>query len=230
MPEIKAVFFDLDGTLLDRNASLVNFISDQYERYIKELSLINKQHFMNRFIDLDCRGYVWKDRVYSQLLLELKITGLNWGELLEDYLLSFKHSCFPFRNVQKVLGTLRQMDIKLGLISNGKRQFQRDNLNALGIAEYFDTILISEEVGLRKPDPLIFQMGLDHLSVSAAESIFVGDHPEHDVKAARDAGMLGIWKRDEYWTEAEADFTINELFEIAAIVRSLKGAAVNERY
>lgn len=230
MTDIKAVFFDLDGTLLDRNASLVKFINDQYVRYIKELSLINKQQFINRFVELDCRGYVWKDQVYSQLLKEMNITGLTWEQLLEDYVINFKHACVPFRNVQKVLGTLRQMDIKLGLISNGKRQFQRDNLNALGIAEYFDTILISEEVGLRKPDPLIFQRGIDHLSVSAAESIFVGDHPEHDVKAARDAGMLGIWKRDDYWTVAEADFTINDLYEIVAIVRSLKGAAVNERF
>jgi len=230
MPEIKAVFFDLDGTLLDRNASLVKFIDDQYERYIKELSLIDKHHFIKRFLELDYRGYVWKDRVYSQLLQEMKITELMWEELLKDYLVNFKHSSVPFRNVQKVLETLHQMGIKLGLISNGKRQFQRDNLNALGIAGYFDTILISEEVGLRKPDPMIFQMGLDHLSVSAAESIFVGDHPENDVKAARDAGMLGIWKRDEYWMEAEADFTINDLYEIVAIVQDLRGAPINERF
>lgn len=230
MPEIKAVFFDLDGTLLDRNTSLEKFINDQYERYIKELSLIDKQHFMNRFVELDCRGYVWKDRVYSQLLQELNITGLTWEQLLEDYVINFNNTCVPFRNVQKVLETLHHMGIKLGLISNGKRQFQRENLNALGIADYFDTILISEEVGLRKPDPQIFQMGLDNLSISAEESIFVGDHPENDIMAARDAGMLGLWKRDEYWMEAEADFTINDLYEIVAIVRSLKGAAVNERF
>lgn len=230
MPEIKAVFFDLDGTLLDRNASLVKFINDQYERYIKELCLIDKQHFMNRFIELDCRGYVWKDRVYSQLLQEMNITELTWEQLLEDYLINFKNACIPFRNVQKVLETLSQMGIKLGLISNGKRKFQRENLNALGIASYFDTILISEEVGRRKPDPLLFQMGLDNLSVSAEESIFVGDHPEHDVKASMDAGMLGIWKHDDYWMDAEADFTINDLYEIAAIVQSLKGAEINERF
>ncbi|MEH7440689.1 HAD family hydrolase [Bacillus sp. JJ1122] len=230
MPEIKAVFFDLDGTLLDRNASLVKFINDQYERYIKELYLVDKQHFMNRFIELDCRGYVWKDRVYSQLLQEMNITELTWEQLLEDYLINFKNACMPFRNVQKVLETLSQMGIILGLISNGKRKFQRENLNALGIASYFDTILISDEVGLRKPDPLIFQMGLDNLSVSAEESIFVGDHPENDIKAAREAGMLGIWKHDDYWMDAEADFTINDLYEIAAIVQSLKGAEINERF
>lgn len=229
MTEIKAVFFDLDGTLLDRNASLLKFIDDQFERFIKELNLIDKQHFIKRFIELDCRGYVWKDQVYSQLLQEMKITALTWEQLLEDYLLNFRHSCEPFRNVRKVLDMLRLMGMKIGLISNGKRQFQQDNLKALGIAEYFDTILISEEVGIRKPDPRIFQMGLDNLSVTADESIFVGDHPVNDVKAAKDAGLIVIWKRDEYWAKAESDFTIDDLDELVAIIQSLKGAAANER-
>jgi putative hydrolase of the HAD superfamily len=229
MPEVKAVFFDLDGTLLDRNASLVKFIDGQYERFSKGLSLIDKQHFIKKFIELDCRGYVWKDREYSQLLEEMNITSLTWEELLEDYLLNFKHSCQPFRNLRKVLGTLQKTGMKLGLISNGKKQFQRENLSALGIAEYFDTILISEEIGLRKPDPRIFQKGLDHLSVAAKESIFVGDHPENDVKAARTAGMLGVWKRDEYWADAEADFIIDDLDELLYIIEDLRGAAVNER-
>jgi putative hydrolase of the HAD superfamily len=229
MPEIKAVFFDLDGTLLDRNASLVKFIDGQYERYLEELNLIDKQHFMNRFIELDCRGYVWKDRVYSQLLEEMNVTSLTWEELLEDYLLNFNHFCVPFRNVRKVLETLKRSGMKLGLISNGKKQFQRENLIALGIAEYFDTILISEEIGLRKPDPRIFQKGLDHLSVVAEESIFVGDHPENDVKAARAAGMLGVWKRDEYWADAEADFVIDDLEELLNIIERLRGADGNER-
>jgi putative hydrolase of the HAD superfamily len=178
MPEIKAVFFDLDGTLLDRDTSLQKFISDQYDRFEKEFSSINKQVFISAFIELDCRGYVWKDKVYRQLLEEFNISGLSWEELLEDYLINFQKFCTPFRNVRKVLDTLRINGVKLGLISNGKRQFQRDNLIALGIDKYFEAILISEEVGVRKPDPAIFQMGLEELSVAAEHSVFVGDHPE----------------------------------------------------
>lgn len=230
MPEIKAVFFDLDGTLLDRNASLIKFIENQYERFIKAFSLIAKQQYINRFIELDCRGYVWKDRVYSQLLREFKITALTWEELLGDYLLNFQHSCVPFRNVQRVLEALAEMGIKLGLISNGKGQFQMDNLMALKIERYFGTILISETTGLKKPDPRIFQMGLDHLSVSAEHSLFVGDHPENDVKAARDAGMLGVWKQDVFWDGDEADFAIDDLEEVVDIVKSLKGAAANGKF
>lgn len=215
---MEAVFFDLDGTLLDRNASLIKFIDDQYERYKNELRMVDKEFYKSRFIELDCRGYVWKDRVYKQLLQELKITGLEAENLLEDYATNFKQSCVPFPNLHDVLDKLQRMGIKLGVISNGKGQFQRDNLIELEIHDYFDTVLISESVGLRKPDPRIFKKALENLSVSAENSIFVGDHPEADVQAARNAGMISVWKRDDYWGFAEADYVIDDLKELLVII------------
>ncbi|MBS8265830.1 HAD family hydrolase [Mesobacillus boroniphilus] len=228
MRKIEAVFFDLDGTLLDRSASVLKFIEDQYERFRPQLSLIDKQLYKNRFIELDARGYVWKDKVYSQLLQELNIASLTWEELLEDYIINFKNSSIGFPNLHAVLGKLRQMGIKLCLISNGKTLFQMANIKALGIEGYFDSILISEAVGLRKPDIRIFHKGMEDLSVSASRSIFVGDHPENDVKASRSTGMIGIWKRDDYWDRAEADFTIDELVELLGIIQT--GAEEHDQF
>lgn len=220
MRHIEAVFFDFDGTLLDREASLVKFIEEQYERYKPELNEIDKQLYIKRFIELDARGYVWKDKVYSQLLVEMNIAGVTWQELLEDYITNFKHSCTGFQNLHEVLGKLKQMGLKMGMISNGKTHFQMANIKALDIEGYFDTILISEAVGLRKPDSQIFQKGLEALAVSASRSIFVGDHPENDVAASKRAGMMGIWKRDDYWHSAEADYTIEELGELFVIIQT----------
>jgi putative hydrolase of the HAD superfamily len=73
-------------------------------------------------------------------------------------------------------------------------------------------------VGLRKPDPSIFKKGLEALGVSASGSIFLGDHPENDVTASKRAGMIGIWKRDDYWHSADADFIIEELEELLDII------------
>ncbi|WP_286181179.1 HAD family hydrolase [Bacillus sp. ISL-37] len=228
MSHIEAVFFDFDGTLLDRETSLVKFIDEQYERFKPELIGINKQRYKNRFIELDARGYVWKDKVYSQLLKGFNVVDLTWEELLEDYITNFKHSCEGFQNLHEVLGQLKQMGMKLGIISNGKTHFQMANIKALGIEGYFDSILISEAVGLRKPDSQVFQKGMEALSVSAAGSIFVGDHPENDVTASKRAGMIGIWKRDDYWHSADADFTIEELEELLGIIQ--KGVEQNDRF
>lgn len=74
---IKAVLFDFDGTLLNRDASVKAFIDNQYDRLKKWIGHIPKEQYMTRFIELDKRGYVWKDTVYQQLTQEFSITAIT---------------------------------------------------------------------------------------------------------------------------------------------------------
>ncbi|MBU8916924.1 HAD family hydrolase [Bacillus sp. FJAT-29953] len=222
---IKALLFDLDGTMLDRDASVQKFIGNQYERFKKWTGHIPKEIYISRFIELDCRGYVWKDRVYKELISELYINNIKWELLLEDYLGNFKNHCVPFPNIISMLEVLKKRRIKLGIITNGKGQFQLDNIRALGIEKFFDTILISEWEGIKKPDPEIFYRALRKLQVLTQESIYVGDHPENDVQAARNLGMKAIWKKDTQWNEVETDYMIEVLLEIPIIIDNIN----NER-
>lgn len=218
---VKAVLFDLDGTLLDRNLSVHNFIKEQYERLNMSLGHIPKDRFTTKFTELDCRGYVWKDKVYRKLVDEFEIKELTWEFLLKDYLTHFKNSCIPFSNLNSMLEELKHYNIALGMITNGKGKFQTDNIKSLGIEQYFDTILVSETEGLKKPDARIFEKALKNLDVSANEGVFVGDHPENDVKAAKNVGMIGIWKKDDHWGHAEADYIIDDLSELPLIIGDL---------
>jgi putative hydrolase of the HAD superfamily len=211
---IKAVLFDLDGTLLDRDESVKKFIHSQYNRLNRIVGHIPRETYIKRFIELDQRGYVWKDKVYQQLTEEFQITEITWEELLRDYLKEFKNHCVPFPNLITTLEKLKSQDIQLGMITNGRGQFQLDNIKALGIEKYFDTILISEWEGIKKPDPEIFKRALHQLNVSAHQSIFVGDHPENDVKAAQNVGMKGVWKKDPQWDSIEADYIVDDLAEL----------------
>jgi len=111
--------------------------------------------------------------------------------------------------------------ITLGIISNGKGKFQMDNIKALGIEHYFETILISEPEGIKKPDPRIFEKALQQLDIPANACLFVGDHPENDVKASRDVGMLGVWKKDSQWSDVEADYVVEDLLEVSLIIEEL---------
>lgn len=215
---IKAVLFDLDGTLLDRDESVKRFIHRQYDRMNRVVGHISRENYTKRFIELDQRGYVWKDKVYQQLVKEFQITELTWEGLLQDYLDDFKNHCVPFPNLITTLEKLKSYNLQLGMITNGRGQFQMDNIKALGIERYFDTILISEWEGVKKPDPEIFTRAMKKLNVLPHQSIFVGDHPENDVKAAQNVGMKGIWKKDIHWDQVEADFIVNELAEIPLII------------
>ncbi len=221
MKSMKAVIFDLDGTLLNRDESVKRFIEDQYGRLRKYLGHIPKEKYTARFIELDNRGYVWKDKVYQQLVNEYNISTLTADYLLQDYLNEFNKHCVPFPNLLSTLEHLKNSNLSLGIITNGFGQFQMDNIKALRIDSYFDAILVSEWEGIKKPDPQIFHRALERLQVKPFESIYVGDHPTNDVKAARDAGMKAIWKKDDQWKEADADYIIDDLLELCAIVKAL---------
>jgi len=107
------------------------------------------------------------------------------------------------------------------MITNGFGQFQMDNIKALEIEKFFDVILVSEWEGMKKPNPQLFMSALEKLHVLPYESIFLGDHPENDVKGAQDVGMKGIWKRDFQWDFVEADAIIDDLLELPAIIDQL---------
>jgi putative hydrolase of the HAD superfamily len=224
---IKAVIFDLDGTLLNRDASVEAFINSQYERLNNCLGHIPKEKFTSSFIDLDCRGYVWKDKVYQQMINKFKITERTWEKFLQDYLEHFKESCIAFPNLNSMLEGLKRKSIRLGMITNGKGKFQMDNINALNIREYFDVILVSECEGIKKPNPEIFNRALEKLNVLPNQCLFVGDHPINDVKASQAVGMISIWKKDFQWTKVKADFIIDDLAELPLIVEELNLSCID---
>ncbi|WP_216827350.1 HAD family hydrolase [Alkalihalobacterium elongatum] len=216
---IKAAIFDLDGTLLNRDESVKIFINRQYDRLNKKLGHIPKDKYVTRFIELDKRGYVWKDKVYQQLVDEFNIARLSWEELLQDYIGEFKHSCVPFTNLIQMLEELKSSNFLLGIITNGYGRFQMDNIEALGIKNYFDVILVSEWEGIKKPEREIFDRAVKKLDVSPYESIFVGDHPVNDVKAAQSAGFKAIWKKDIQWKHVDADYIVEDLAEVPLIIK-----------
>jgi len=72
---------------------------------------------------------------------------------------------------------------------------QRAKIAVLGLDRYMPTIVISAEVGLRKPDAAIFQRALADIDCAASQTWFVGDHPDLDVRGANEAGLQAFWVR-----------------------------------
>ena len=90
-----------------------------------------------------------------------------------------------------ILDKLQAKGLPLGIVSNFQKTLP-DLLSKVGIADYFEFIIASEEVGISKPDPRILHMGLQKAEVKAEEAVYVGDHP-FDIFCAKKVPMPVIW-------------------------------------
>lgn len=95
-----------------------------------------------------------------------------------------------FPDTVPALEAWRRRGLRLGILSNAAPSF-REAIDRLGLTAYFDVIIISAEVGLAKPDPAIFDLGLGRLGLQPEEAFFVDDLPRH-VRAAREVGLRGF--------------------------------------
>ena len=92
------------------------------------------------------------------------------------------------REVRRIPGVRR-----IGLVTNGPAEVQRDKIALLDLEREIDFAIISGEVGVEKPNPAIFQRALDAAGVGAGDAIYIGDSPEYDMDGARNAGIERVW-------------------------------------
>lgn len=109
--------------------------------------------------------------------------------LFAEYLVAYRAAWTLFPDAVPVLDTLRAQGYRIGLLTNGTREQQRGKLAATGLDTLFDGVCISEELGVAKPDPRAFDALLQVLDVPADACVFVGDDAAKDVDGAHAAGV-----------------------------------------
>ncbi|HZF27576.1 MAG TPA: HAD family hydrolase [Gammaproteobacteria bacterium] len=196
---IEAVFFDLDGTLYDRDALAAALVGEQYDAFARDLAAVPKDVFVRRALEMDDHGHGEKSEGYARLVREWGLPAALAEWLVEYFWTSYDRHCTLSDDTRETLATLRAHGKKLAVITNGGAARQAQKLAALGLADALDAVLISGAEGVRKPDAEIFRRALERCRVGAAETIFVGDNPEADIAGALGAGLGAIWKHVPYW-------------------------------
>ena len=216
---MRAALFDLDETILDRSGSLKDFVTWQATGMLR-YSIHDTHRFVDRFIALDQRGMVWKDKVYELLIDEFEITDWSVDELLNVYLLTFCAFCKPRKGAVAAIEEFRRNGFKIGLVSNGKTPFQERNFEALGFTELFDCVIVSGAVGIKKPEKAIFELACRMAGADISSSIFIGDNPVADIKGAKSAGMTTIYVPAHFnHDQCEyADCTVADLSELVGYI------------
>jgi putative hydrolase of the HAD superfamily len=196
----KAIFFDADDTLFDypraeraaMRACLREFglrvdlgtFVETYRRHNLDLW----QAFERGETD---QATLRVER-FRRVAAEFGIDGLPLEKVSTFYLesLSGQPQLYP-----GALATVRGLakTFPLALITNGIAAVQRRRFGASPITRYFQSVVISEEVGVAKPDPRIFEPALRTIGVEAGDVLYVGDSVTSDMAAARNAGMDFCW-------------------------------------
>lgn len=209
----RAIGFDLDGTLVDRDAGVRDYIWNQAQQL--GLSPDDWRRYETRFLKLDQQGHAPKNHVFASLKNEFGLEP-SVEELVDHFREEAGRKCPLFPEVRRTLTALRGQGVKLAILTNGTSRMQRAKLVSCGLSELVDAVLISEEMGARKPEPAAFRLMCDLLAVSPKECAYVGDHPMKDIAGAQSAGIFGILveRRPVELEDAKPDMIVQDLSRI----------------
>jgi putative hydrolase of the HAD superfamily len=191
----KAVLFDLDDTLHDRRASVEAFVPALHHRLAPWLNGMSLEPFKQHLHRIDHGGYVARDVFFTRLLGSLGVSNFDAQQLAGFWRSEFAKFAQPMHGAYALLEFLRHKNIKTAIVSNGSSQLQRNKITSLKLQ--VDVVIISEEVGVKKPAPLPFLSALKELEVPTSRAWFVGDHPVNDIAGANALGMKTFWLERE---------------------------------
>ncbi len=206
MSELRAVLFDLDDTLHDDTYAFTT-AAEQVAAEVAAEHGIDALALKRAYI-AEAEGF-WHRLTANELRTRLsQLRATLWGNALRsvgldvdglaersatNYNVYRKRHFSLFPGALDLLRDLKTAGMKLGLLTNGVSETHREKIALLQITEYFDAIFLADEVGMVKPDPLLFAHACTKLRCSPSESAMVGDRYERDIVGALDAGLFTIW-------------------------------------
>lgn len=213
MQTLKAAIFDLGVTLIRTERSkpfqerLLELGVSRNENEIQKAFDFSDKYFMKNYPGELAQNPKDFYRKYLDLMLAyLQIFTISKEELFQSI---FKKSpprskWVAYDETIPFLKEMKQRGVRLGLLTNWDLD-ARDTLDSVGITEYFESIVVSSEIGAEKPDPKGFLESLRQLGLSPEEAIYVGDNYYDDVVGANGVGMkAALINRSPFDTEYDA--------------------------
>jgi 2-haloalkanoic acid dehalogenase type II len=226
----RSVCFDLDGTLYDFREVMRHSLGIALAELIRRIPESEELLSVDRMIQIrNLTAQELKGKVFNleEVRLEsfkrtLNYCGVDDDEFAEQLnRLYLKHRFEDMVLFDDVLPTLERLKGRyvLGAMSNGNSYPEK-----LGLEDYFQFIILAQEVGVEKPDPGIFHLAIEKAGCLPDEFLYVGDSQEDDILGAIRAGVRIAWFN---WTKAklqpgipQPDYEISELGMLLNILSS----------
>jgi putative hydrolase of the HAD superfamily len=220
---IKHIFFDLDHTLWDFETNSNKTFSFIFER--NDLQ-VNFNDFMEVYQPINFR--YWKlfreDKVskadlrYGRLREAFDAIGFEANDemihvLSEEYITYLADHNALFENALHVLDYLKPQ-YSMHIITNGFEEVQHRKLQNSNLLPFFDKVITSEKVGVKKPNPAIFEYAMELTGAGAHESVMIGDNFEADILGAMNVGMQAIFCKFNGEIATKEVPTVDNLIEL----------------
>ncbi len=215
------ILFDLDDTIHDRNRSLCKYVNLFILKFSDALDYDSKLIMKDVFFEIDNKGYKPREELFKELQDRvLRKYKPDLKEFIDFWNVEFPKCAEPMHNIYNVLDYFIDKKVKMGIITNGNSDFQNTKIDKLDFRKYMRTIIISEEVDIRKPDPKIFHLALSKIDSRNENTLFVGDNPLIDIKGANDSGLISVWlNHGQVWNIKQyiPKYIINNISELMKI-------------
>lgn len=218
MGDVKAVLFDLDHTLYDRDNTFLAWA----RWFVRErLGLTDDSGYsetVDLLVTMDASGYRPRQELFRWIKERYPMLEAEVEELVADFYRQHVSYLSLEADTRLLLDSLAAARIPFGVVTNGSAN-QLLKIRELGLDTRTSCIYISALAGCRKPEPAIFLAASDELGVAPSDTLFVGDNPEADIVGAAGVGMHTAWlHRGRDWPDqlrtTTPDYSISSLAEL----------------
>ena len=227
---IKAVAFDFDFTLYDRDKTYEKMVDGFLDYFKEELREdVSRDEVLKALIESDRTG-IYEGAHFSKIYVRLVETGIFKTEPgFDRYYYGYIESAFPtavteYDDTISTLRGLREKGYKVGVLTNGPSKYQRDKLNNTDILNHVDALVVGGDLPRQKPHLIAFEAIANALDCKLEEIAYVGDHPVKDMDGARKCGMTPIWMRSvDTWLEdvEPVEHSVKHLSELLELIPTL---------
>ena len=232
----KDLFIDFDDTLYDTHGNAVIALSETFDYFHLERYFSDPQVFYDAYwtanIDLwtqYAKGEITRD----YLIVERFRRPLSVGkgiEITKELCLEISDRFLDFcaskpgviSGAHEVMDYLKQRGYRMHMCSNGFHEVQYKKLDACGLRDYFDTIILSEDAGVNKPSKAYFDYALKLSGASRETTLMIGDNLQSDIRGALNAGLDAMlfnrWAIEDKDIPQKPTFIVEHLRDIKRIL------------
>lgn len=203
----RAIFFDLDDTLLNTSGGVEaswKLVSEEFAPRLgaepAHLHEIVRKQQMEFWKDEAAVGAYWRTRLHEARIMNVarafEANGLDAAlarEYSDRYWEEVSGRYHLFDDAHETLHRLRDGGFRLGLITNGPQEMQRWKIARFEVEQHFDVIVIEGEFGAGKPDRRVFEHALRSTGTDPQDAWHVGDNLYADIGGAQAVGIHGVW-------------------------------------